>query len=89
MTSLTQELQADRDALSRTPAPYALHMALWLAQGSAAVRSKVISPVLAAEQIVALAITARCDDCVLNGEKAFITSGMRADWITVAVQRTF
>jgi acyl-CoA dehydrogenase len=62
----------------------------------------VIPPVLRGEKIAALAITepgggsdvaslratARRDggDWVLNGEKVFITSGMRADWITVAVR---
>ncbi len=69
---------------------------------SAAVRAEVIPPVLAGEQIAALAITepgggsdvARLattarrdgDDYIVNGEKVFITSGMRADWITVAVR---
>lgn len=69
---------------------------------SAAVRAEVIPPVLAGEQIAALAITepgggsdvARLattarrdgDDYIVNGEKVFITSGMRADWITAAVR---
>ncbi|MDR3452817.1 MAG: acyl-CoA dehydrogenase family protein [Rhodoferax sp.] len=73
-----------------------------LAYGSEAVRREVIPPVLAGEQIAALAITepgggsdvaalrttARRDgdDYVIDGEKVFITSGMRADWITVAVR---
>lgn len=73
-----------------------------LAHGSEAVRREVIPPVLAGEQIAALAITepgggsdvaalrttARRDggDWVIDGEKTFITSGMRADWITVAVR---
>ena len=73
-----------------------------LAQGSEAVRHEVIPPVLAGEKIVALAITepgggsdvaqlattARRDgdDYLVNGEKVYITSGMRADWITVAVR---
>lgn len=73
-----------------------------LAQGSEAVRSEVIPSVLAGEKIAALAITepgggsdvaqlattARRDgdDYVVDGEKIFITSGMRADWITVAVR---
>ncbi len=73
-----------------------------LAYGSEAVRREVIPPVLAGEQIAALAITepgggsdvaalatrARRDgdDWVIDGEKTFITSGMRADWITVAVR---
>ncbi len=73
-----------------------------LRHGSAALQQQVIPPVLRGEQIAALAITepgggsdvaslrttARRDggDWVLNGEKVFITSGMRADWITVAVR---
>ncbi|MBY0408748.1 MAG: acyl-CoA dehydrogenase family protein [Burkholderiaceae bacterium] len=73
-----------------------------LAQGSEAVRSEVVPSVLTGEKIVALAITepgggsdvaqlattARRDgdDYVVDGEKVFITSGMRADWITVAVR---
>ena len=73
-----------------------------VAYGSEAVRAEVIPPVLAGEQIAALAITepgggsdvARLvttarregDDYIVNGEKVFITSGMRADWITVAVR---
>ncbi|MEP6720845.1 MAG: acyl-CoA dehydrogenase family protein [Variovorax sp.] len=73
-----------------------------LLHASEAVRHEVIPPVLRGEKIAALAITepgggsdvaalrttARRDgDCyVLNGEKTFITSGMRADWLTVAVR---
>ena len=73
-----------------------------LAQGSEAVRSEVVPSVLTGEKIVALAITepgggsdvaqlattARRDgdDYVVDGEKVYITSGMRADWITVAVR---
>ena len=73
-----------------------------LAHGSDAVRDEVIPPVLAGERIAALAITEPSggsdvaqlsttarregDEYVLNGEKVFITSGMRADWITVAVR---
>lgn len=73
-----------------------------LAHGSDAVRDEVIPPVLAGERIAALAITEpgggsdvaqlattarrEGDDYVVNGEKVFITSGMRADWITVAVR---
>lgn len=69
---------------------------------SDAVRSEVVPPVLRGEKIAALAITepgggsdvaalrttARRDGehYVVNGEKTFITSGMRADWITVAVR---
>lgn len=73
-----------------------------LALASEAVRREVVPPVLAGEQIAALAVTepgggsdvaqlattARRDggDYVVNGEKVFITSGMRADWITLAVR---
>lgn len=73
-----------------------------LAYASEAVRSEVIPLVLAGQKIAALAITepgggsdvaalatrARRDgdDYVIDGEKVFITSGMRADWITVAVR---
>ena len=73
-----------------------------LRHGSAALQQQVIPPVLRGEQIAALAITepgggsdvaslrttARLDghEWVINGEKVFITSGMRANWITVAVR---
>lgn len=73
-----------------------------VAYGSDAVRAQVIPPVLAGEAIAALAITepgggsdvARLattarrdgDDYVVSGEKVFITSGLRADWITTAVR---
>jgi acyl-CoA dehydrogenase len=73
-----------------------------LAHGSDAVCDEVIPPVLAGERIAALAITEpgggsdvaqlattarrEGDEYVVNGEKVFITSGMRADWITVAVR---
>lgn len=73
-----------------------------LRHGSAALQQQVIPPVLRGEKIAALAITepgggsdvaglrmtARLDgdEWVINGEKVFITSGMRADWITVAVR---
>jgi uncharacterized protein (TIGR00369 family) len=70
--------------------------------GSAELKARVLPPVLAGEKISALAITepgggsdvanlrttARLDggDYVVNGEKTFITSGMRADVYTVAVR---
>jgi acyl-CoA dehydrogenase len=73
-----------------------------LRHGSADVQAEVIPPVLRGEKIAALAITepgggsdvaslrttARRDggDWVIDGEKVFITSGMRADWITMAVR---
>ncbi|HEY5581214.1 MAG TPA: acyl-CoA dehydrogenase family protein [Rhodoferax sp.] len=70
--------------------------------GSAALQQEVVPPVLRGEKIAALAITepgggtdvsalrttARLDgdEYVVDGEKIFITSGMRADWFTVAVR---
>jgi len=70
--------------------------------GSPDLKSRVLPPVLAGEKISALAITepgggsdvanlvtsARRDggDYVVNGAKTFITSGMRADFYTVAVR---
>ncbi|MDQ7975333.1 MAG: acyl-CoA dehydrogenase family protein [Rhodocyclaceae bacterium] len=70
--------------------------------GSPALQQEVVPPVLRGERIAALAITepgggsdvaairtrARRDgdDYVLDGEKIYITSGMRADWLTVAVR---
>lgn len=73
-----------------------------LRHGSEALQREVIPPVLRGERIAALAITepgagsdvaalrtrARLDggDYVLDGEKVFITSGLRADWITMAVR---
>ena len=73
-----------------------------LRHGTQALQQEVIPPVLRGEQIAALAITeagggsdvaslrtkARRDggDYVIEGEKVFITSGLRADWITVAVR---
>ena len=73
-----------------------------MAHGSADLQAEVVPPVLRGERIAALAITepgggsdvaglrttARADgaDYVLDGEKVFITSGLRADWITLAVR---
>jgi acyl-CoA dehydrogenase len=73
-----------------------------LRHGSEALQQEVIPPVLRGEKIAALAITepgggsdvaalrtrARRDgdEFVVDGEKTFITSGLRADWITVAVR---
>lgn len=73
-----------------------------VALASDEVKREVVPPVLAGEKIAALAITepgggsdvaalktrARRDggDYVVDGEKVFITSGMRADWITLAVR---
>jgi acyl-CoA dehydrogenase len=73
-----------------------------LRHGAADVQQQVVPAVLRGEKIAALAITepgagsdvaglrttARRDgsDWVISGEKVFITSGMRADWITMAVR---
>jgi len=73
-----------------------------LAHGSEALKQRVIPDVLAGDRIAALAITEpsggsdvarlRCtarregDHWVIDGDKTFITSGMRADWITLAVR---
>ncbi len=70
--------------------------------GSVALQQEVVPDVLAGRKIAALAITesgggtdvsalrttARRDgdDYVVDGEKVFITSGVRADWLTVAVR---
>ena len=70
--------------------------------GSVELKQRVLPPVLAGEKISALAITepgggsdvanlatrARPDgaDYIVDGEKTFITSGMRADFYTVAVR---
>ena len=73
-----------------------------VAQGSQALQQRVVPDVLAGRKIAALAITepgggsdvsrlrttARLDGdhYVIDGEKVFITSGLRADWLTVAVR---
>jgi acyl-CoA dehydrogenase len=73
-----------------------------LAAGSEALKARVIPPVLGGDKIAALAVTepgggsdvARLatlarrdgDHYIIEGEKVFITSGMRADWLTVAVR---
>lgn len=73
-----------------------------LALGSEALKREVIPAVLAGERIAALAVTEpgggsdvaalrtraqrQGDDYLVDGEKTFITSGLRADWITVAVR---
>ncbi|HUP09536.1 MAG TPA: acyl-CoA dehydrogenase family protein [Caldimonas sp.] len=73
-----------------------------LAHGSEALKREVIPDVLAGRKIAALAITEpgggsdvahlQCrarregDEWVVDGEKTFITSGVRADWITLAVR---
>ena len=73
-----------------------------LALGSSELKQRVAPPVLSGEKIIALGITeasggsdvARLkttarrdgDDYIVNGGKMFITSGMRADWLTCAVR---
>jgi acyl-CoA dehydrogenase len=73
-----------------------------VAHGNPALQQRIVPPVLAGEQIAALAITepgggsdvarlratARLDggEYVIEGEKTFITSGLRADWFTLAVR---
>ncbi len=73
-----------------------------LATGSDYLKQLVAPPVLAGEKIIALGITEpsggsdvaqlktraekRGDQYVVNGSKMFITSGMRADWLTCAVR---
>ncbi|WBY02335.1 acyl-CoA dehydrogenase family protein [Ramlibacter tataouinensis] len=70
--------------------------------GSEALQDQVIPAVLAGERISALAVTEpgagsdvaalrttavrEGDHYVVDGEKTFITSGMRADWLTLAVR---
>ncbi len=73
-----------------------------VALGSQALKQRIVPEVLSGDKIAALAITepgggsdvaairttARLEgsDWVLSGEKVFITSGLRADWLTVAVR---
>jgi acyl-CoA dehydrogenase len=73
-----------------------------LRHGAPALQQRVIPDVLSGKKIAALAITepgggtdvaalkttARLDgdSYVVDGEKVFVTSGMRADWLTVAVR---
>ncbi len=73
-----------------------------LKAGSEAIKRRVIPPVIAGEKIAALAVTEPSggsdvanlrttavrdgDHYIVNGEKTFITSGMRADFITTAVR---
>ncbi len=73
-----------------------------VAHGSAELQQRVVPSVLTGDKIAALAITepgggsdvarlrtkARLEGghYIIDGEKTFITSGLRADWITVAVR---
>lgn len=73
-----------------------------LAMGSEELKQRVAPPVLAGDKIIALGITEASggsdvanlkttavrdgDHYIVNGGKMFITSGMRADWMTCAVR---
>jgi acyl-CoA dehydrogenase len=73
-----------------------------MAYGAVTLKEAVVPGILAGEQIAALGITEPGggsdvaslrstavldgDHYVVNGEKVFITSGMRCDWITLAVR---
>jgi acyl-CoA dehydrogenase len=73
-----------------------------LAVGSDALKQRIAPPVLAGEKIICLAITEpgggsdvaslqtraekRGDRYIVTGSKMYITSGIRADWYTVAVR---
>jgi acyl-CoA dehydrogenase len=73
-----------------------------VAGGSDALKARVLPPILAGDKISALAITEPSggsdvanlatravrdgDHYIVNGGKTFITSGMRADYLTVAVR---
>lgn len=73
-----------------------------LALGNAELKQRIAPPVLAGEKIIALGITEAGggsdvanlrttakrdgDHYIVNGDKMFITSGMRADWLTCAVR---
>lgn len=73
-----------------------------VALGSDEMKQRVLAPVLAGEKVAALAVTEPSggsdvanlkttarregDHYVVNGQKTFITSGMRADFLTTAVR---
>ena len=73
-----------------------------VAAGSAALKQRILPTVIAGDKIAALAVTEPSggsdvaslrttavrdgDHYIVNGEKTFITSGMRADFFTVAVR---
>ena len=79
-----------------------ISMPMVLHHGTEAQRQEVLPDVLAGRKIAALAVTEpsggsdvanlrttavrKGDPFVVNGSKTFITSGMRADWFTVAVR---
>lgn len=73
-----------------------------LALGSDELKARIAPPVLAGEKLISLCVTEQSGgsdvanvrtravrdgaDYVVNGEKTYITSGMRADYLTVAVR---
>ncbi|MEE2689969.1 MAG: acyl-CoA dehydrogenase family protein [Pseudomonadota bacterium] len=73
-----------------------------LALGSDKLKARIAPPVLAGEKLIALCVTEpsggsdvanlrtravrRGDNYIVNGEKTLITTGMRADYLTVAVR---
>ena len=79
-----------------------ISMPVVLHHGTEAQRQEVLPDVLAGRKVAALAVTEpsggsdvanlrttavrQGDNYVVNGSKTFITSGMRADWFTVAVR---
>ncbi|MAW79647.1 MAG: acyl-CoA dehydrogenase [Parvularcula sp.] len=73
-----------------------------IALGSEELKKKIAPPVLAGDKLIALCVTEpsggsdvanlktramrKGEDYIVNGEKTFITTGMRADYLTVAVR---
>ncbi len=73
-----------------------------MAMGAEELKARIAPPVLAGEKLIALCVTEpsggsdvanlrtraerRGDHYIVNGEKTFITTGMRADYLTVAVR---
>ncbi len=73
-----------------------------MALGSDALKQRIAPPVLAGDKLIALCVTEpsggsdvanikakavrQGGDYIVNGEKTFITTGMRADYLTVAVR---
>lgn len=73
-----------------------------IALGSEELKKRIAPPVLSGDKLIALCVTEpsggsdvanlktrairRGEDYIVNGEKTFITTGMRADYLTVAVR---
>lgn len=73
-----------------------------IALGSEELKKRIAPPVLAGDKLIALCVTEpsggsdvanlktramrKGEDYIVNGEKTFITTGMRADYLTVAVR---